>query len=82
MKKKLKDYWRKKQDYSLAPWQGAICGSIAGGIAASITTPLGLIFYYFYLFDLIYFYYLDVAKTRIMLAHVNIKNIYSFFFLN
>jgi len=29
----------KKQGHSLSPWQGAICGSLAGGIAASITTP-------------------------------------------
>lgn len=27
----------------LKPWQGAICGSIAGGVAASLTTPLDFI---------------------------------------
>ncbi|CAF0950195.1 unnamed protein product [Adineta steineri] len=47
----FKEYWSTKQGYPVAPWQGALCGSISGGIAASITTPL------------------DVAKTRIMLAH-------------
>jgi hypothetical protein len=40
----IKAYWSKKQGYSVSPWQGAICGSVAGGIAASITTPLGLMF--------------------------------------
>ncbi|CAF1579771.1 unnamed protein product [Rotaria magnacalcarata] len=47
----FKEYQSIKQAYPVSPWQGALCGSIAGGIAASITTPL------------------DVAKTRIMLAH-------------
>ncbi|CAF1305970.1 unnamed protein product [Rotaria sp. Silwood1] len=35
----FKKYWATKQGYSVSPWQGAICGSVAGGIAASITTP-------------------------------------------
>lgn len=37
----LQKTWREKQGGYLSPFQGAICGSIAGGIAASITTPLG-----------------------------------------
>lgn len=37
-----KKCWKEEQGYSLSPWQGAICGSLAGGIAASITTPFGL----------------------------------------
>ena len=27
----------------LKPWQGAVCGSIAGGIAAALRTPLDFI---------------------------------------
>jgi len=37
----MKDYWSKRQGYSVAPWQGALCGSLAGGIAACLTTPFG-----------------------------------------
>ncbi|CAF4543748.1 unnamed protein product [Rotaria socialis] len=37
----FKEYQSIKQAYPVSPWQGALCGSIAGGIAASITTPLG-----------------------------------------
>ena len=35
--------WSEQQNRPVAPWQGALCGSVAGGIAASLTTPLGLI---------------------------------------
>ncbi|CAF3323295.1 unnamed protein product [Rotaria socialis] len=35
----FKESWRKQQNQDLSPWQGALCGSLAGGIAASITTP-------------------------------------------
>ncbi|CAF2943731.1 unnamed protein product [Rotaria sp. Silwood2] len=35
----FKELWTSKQGYYVSPWQGAICGSLAGGIAASITTP-------------------------------------------
>lgn len=31
---------RDHQGGFLAPWQGAVCGAIAGGTAAGITTPL------------------------------------------
>jgi solute carrier family 25 (mitochondrial S-adenosylmethionine transporter), member 26 len=32
--------WSKQQNAPVSSLQGAICGSIAGGVAASITTPL------------------------------------------
>ncbi|CAH1783935.1 unnamed protein product [Owenia fusiformis] len=44
-------YWSVRQGSPVEAWQSSICGAIAGGLAAGITTPL------------------DVAKTRIMLAH-------------
>ncbi|CAH1783933.1 unnamed protein product [Owenia fusiformis] len=47
----LKKYWSVRQGSPVEAWQSSICGAIAGGLAAGITTPL------------------DVAKTRIMLAH-------------
>lgn len=25
------------------PWQGAVCGAVAGGVAAAITTPLDVV---------------------------------------
>ncbi|CAI4050620.1 hypothetical protein N7582_004964 [Saccharomyces uvarum] len=37
----LKKTWAKANDQAQAePWKGAVCGSIAGGIAAATTTPL------------------------------------------
>ncbi|SMN22191.1 similar to Saccharomyces cerevisiae YNL003C PET8 S-adenosylmethionine transporter of the mitochondrial inner membrane, member of the mitochondrial carrier family [Maudiozyma saulgeensis] len=37
----MKKRWRMVEGSDiLVPWKGAICGSIAGGIAAAITTPL------------------------------------------
>ncbi|CCF59722.1 hypothetical protein KAFR_0H03120 [Kazachstania africana CBS 2517] len=43
----LKQKWRisstGQENGNLAPWKGAICGSIAGGIAAATTTPLDFI---------------------------------------
>ena len=32
--------WSRSQGSPLEPWQGAVCGAIAGGTAAAITTPL------------------------------------------
>ncbi|CAF1671846.1 unnamed protein product, partial [Adineta ricciae] len=34
-----KKCWSEIQGYSVHPWQGALCGSLAGGIAACLTTP-------------------------------------------
>ena len=39
----LKKSWSEIQGYSVHPWQGALCGSLAGGIAACLTTPFGLL---------------------------------------
>ncbi|CAF1364549.1 unnamed protein product, partial [Didymodactylos carnosus] len=36
----FKRVWRKRQVKELEPWKGAVCGSLAGGISACITTPL------------------------------------------
>lgn len=35
--------WSKKQDAPVNSLQGAVCGSIAGGVAACITTPLDVV---------------------------------------
>lgn len=35
-----KDIWKRKVDRELEPWEGAVCGAVAGGIAAAVTTPL------------------------------------------
>jgi solute carrier family 25 S-adenosylmethionine transporter 26 len=40
----LKRTWRHREDtIMLTPWKAAICGSIAGGITAALTTPLDVI---------------------------------------
>jgi len=36
----LKKNWSISQRHSIKPWQSTICGAIAGGMAALITTPL------------------------------------------
>ena len=35
--------WSLKQNAPVSSLQGALCGSIAGGVAASITTPLDVV---------------------------------------
>lgn len=39
----LKKTWSSRQGSPVNPIQGAICGSIAGGIAAALTTPLDVL---------------------------------------
>ncbi|KAI9922751.1 hypothetical protein PsorP6_002686 [Peronosclerospora sorghi] len=39
----LKHQWSKNQNNPVSSLQGAICGSLAGGVAASITTPLDVV---------------------------------------
>ena len=36
----LKYKWSQVQESPTLPWQGAVCGAVAGGVAASVTTPL------------------------------------------
>lgn len=36
----LKSRWAKYQNEDAQPWQSSVCGAIAGGIAATVTTPL------------------------------------------
>lgn len=40
---RFKRVWSEKQGYQVSPIQAATCGSIAGGIAAAITTPLDVV---------------------------------------
>eukprot|EP00953_Heterococcus_sp_UTEX-ZZ885_P024613 13455-Heterococcus_DN1.PRE.1 len=39
----FKKEWARIKGAPLAPWQGSLCGSVAGGIAAAITTPLDVV---------------------------------------
>lgn len=39
----LKSEWTKVKGEKLAPWQGSLCGSVAGGISAGLTTPLDVV---------------------------------------
>lgn len=36
----LKGLWSRRQGHTLYSWQSAMCGALAGGVAALITTPL------------------------------------------
>ncbi|KAK3512753.1 hypothetical protein QTP70_024818 [Hemibagrus guttatus] len=36
----LKALWRRRQGERLDSWQAAVCGAVAGGVAAFVTTPL------------------------------------------
>ena len=36
----LQASWASMQGSPVQPWQGAVCGAFAGGIAAATTTPL------------------------------------------
>lgn len=40
MWERLKSEWRKRQNQDVEAWQSAVCGSVASGVGASITTPL------------------------------------------
>jgi solute carrier family 25 S-adenosylmethionine transporter 26 len=40
---KAKRVWSDRQGYLVSPWQAATCGSITGGFAAGVTTPLDLV---------------------------------------
>jgi len=37
---KMKKAWAEHKGAPLAPWQGALCGSLSGAFAAAVTTPL------------------------------------------
>lgn len=39
----LKSFWRKSQGSDTTPLQGAACGSISGGVASAVTTPLDVV---------------------------------------
>lgn len=39
----FKSEWAKVKGEKLAPWEGSLCGSVAGGIAACLTTPLDVV---------------------------------------
>eukprot|EP00612_Vaucheria_litorea_P001680 CAMPEP_0171455120 /NCGR_PEP_ID=MMETSP0945-20130129/2143_1 /TAXON_ID=109269 /ORGANISM="Vaucheria litorea, Strain CCMP2940" /LENGTH=323 /DNA_ID=CAMNT_0011980299 /DNA_START=1 /DNA_END=969 /DNA_ORIENTATION=+ len=39
----FKKEWARIKGAPLAPWQGSLCGSIAGGISAALTTPLDVV---------------------------------------
>ncbi|CAM9964937.1 unnamed protein product [Choristocarpus tenellus] len=39
----FKSEWAKAKGDKLAPWQGSLCGSVAGGISAGLTTPLDVV---------------------------------------
>ncbi|XP_046738684.1 S-adenosylmethionine mitochondrial carrier protein [Diprion similis] len=36
----FKHSWSRRVDRELNPWEGAVCGAVAGGISAAATTPL------------------------------------------
>lgn len=36
----LKKTWAQKQERPLLPWQSSLCGALAGGFSAGVTTPL------------------------------------------
>ncbi|RKP07524.1 mitochondrial carrier domain-containing protein, partial [Thamnocephalis sphaerospora] len=39
----LKHVWSVQQDTPVQPWQASLCGSVAGGCAAAVTTPLDVL---------------------------------------
>lgn len=40
MWERMKREWAAAQGAPLAPWQGAVCGSVSGAVSAAVTTPL------------------------------------------
>lgn len=39
----LKDVWAERKGGKLETWESSVCGSLAGGIAAGLTTPLDVV---------------------------------------
>ena len=39
----MQSVWSAAQGREVEPWQGAVCGAIAGGFAAALTTPLDVL---------------------------------------
>jgi len=78
----LQTTWGARQGCPVEPWQSGLCGAVAGGLAAAVTTPLDVAKTRIMLAAvsdelqtwLFVFVHVIISLTIIVMVYVNVKN--------